>query len=53
VSINPDAHAVEHLRFTEYGVGIARKGWLSSRDVFNTLALPEMEKALAARRKTH
>ncbi|MBI3593339.1 MAG: DNA polymerase/3'-5' exonuclease PolX [Nitrospirae bacterium] len=53
VSINPDAHAIEHIYFTGYGVGIARKGWLTSREVFNTLPLGEMEKMLASRRPVH
>jgi DNA polymerase (family 10) len=50
VSINPDAHSVEGLRDTVYGVGIARKGWLEKRDVVNTLAVTEMEKFLKRRR---
>jgi len=46
-SINPDAHSPEGLRDTSYGVGIARKGWLTKKDVVNTMALGEMEKFLA------
>lgn len=36
VCINPDAHRVAGLSDVRYGVGIARKGWLSRQDVFNT-----------------
>lgn len=50
VSINPDAHSMEGLRDTAYGVGIARKGWLEKKDVVNTLPVPEMEKFLKKRR---
>jgi len=53
VSINPDAHAEDHIRFTELGVGIARKGWLTAKDVFNTRTRLEMEACLAARRPVH
>jgi len=37
VSINPDAHQLEDFQDTDYGVAIARKGWLEKKDVFNTL----------------
>lgn len=36
IFINPDAHSVDGLRDTFYGVGIARKGWLTAADVVNT-----------------
>jgi len=44
VSINPDAHHAEDLANVSYGVGIARKGWLTSRDVLNTMTLGEIKK---------
>lgn len=37
VSVNPDAHSVEDLKMTPFGVGIARKGWLEPKDVLNTM----------------
>ena len=37
VVINPDAHHLEGLEDMAYGVGTARKGWLTREDVFNTL----------------
>lgn len=46
VSINPDAHHTGDLSNVAYGVGIARKGWLTSRDVLNTLTLGEIKKKL-------
>ncbi len=44
ISINPDAHHIEGLYDIRYGVGIARKGWLSPSDVLNTLSLPQLKK---------
>ncbi len=35
IFINPDAHSIDGLRDTFYGVGIARKGWLGRADVVN------------------
>ncbi len=37
VSINPDAHSVAGLEDIEFGIGIARKAWLGSKDVVNVL----------------
>src|SRR5262249_58451605 len=35
--IDSDAHAAAHLTFPrEYGIGHARRGWLTKRDVLNT-----------------
>ncbi len=50
VSINPDAHSVEGIGDVQYGVGIARKGWLTRESVFNTKPAAEMKKVLALRR---
>jgi DNA polymerase (family X) len=36
IFINPDAHHVDGLSDVQYGVGIARKGWLEAKDVVNT-----------------
>lgn len=49
MSINPDAHGVDGLSDTTYGVGIARKGWLSKEDVINTLPLNEIERFLKSK----
>ena len=45
-SINPDAHCIPDFQYLGIGVGIARKGWLTKRDVVNCLPLNEVEKAL-------
>ena len=49
-SINPDAHRVDQLNHLWYGIGAARKGWLTKADVINTLPLGKIEKALAKKR---
>ncbi len=48
ISINPDAHRMEDLPFTRYGVNVARKGWLSAPDVLNTRSLTAVGAALGA-----
>ncbi|MBS0616313.1 MAG: DNA polymerase/3'-5' exonuclease PolX [Verrucomicrobia bacterium] len=44
--INPDAHRAEDLKYVAAGVGIARKGWLQKKDVFNTLPLAKVKEYL-------
>ena len=36
IAICPDAHTAENMMDTMFGVGIARKGWLTPADVINT-----------------
>lgn len=50
MSINPDAHGTEGIADVFFGVGIARKGWLSKEDVVNTLPLDQMKSYLMNRR---
>ena len=49
--INPDAHAPSELAFYEFGVDVARRGWLTKEDVFNTRSLKEVMKELKRRRE--
>jgi DNA polymerase (family 10) len=42
IPINPDAHSPAGLLNMRYGVGIARKGWLTPADVLNTLPTDEL-----------
>ena len=44
ICINPDAHNTGGLNDVRYGVGIARKGWLESKDVVNCWTTKEVEK---------
>lgn len=48
--INPDAHSTAGLQDLIFGVGIARKGWLTKNDVINTLPLARIESVLKAKR---
>jgi DNA polymerase (family 10) len=40
--VNTDAHGPEHLRFSRFGVGVARRGWCQASDILNTLPLAEI-----------
>jgi DNA polymerase (family 10) len=50
--IDPDAHRAERLQDLWFGVGIARKGWLTKNDVVNCLPLAKIEEALNQKRTT-
>jgi DNA polymerase (family 10) len=50
-AINPDAHTTFGLQDLIYGVGIARKGWLTRTDVVNCLPLGKIEKVLEAKKR--
>src|SRR6059036_3966371 len=49
--INPDAHRTERLQDLWFGIGIARKGWLTKDDVMNCLPLGKIEIALRTKRE--
>lgn len=51
IVINPDAHHPDELALTRFGVHVARRGWLTAADVFNTQGLKAVQKRLAAMRK--
>ena len=44
--INPDAHSISGLNDIRFGVMNARKGWLESNDVLNSLSHKEIFEAL-------
>jgi DNA polymerase (family 10) len=50
ISINPDAHRIEGIGDIQYGVGIARKGWLTPADVLNCHSAADLTKFVKARR---
>jgi DNA polymerase (family 10) len=52
ISIGADAHSLAGLHNVAYGVGIARKGWLTRDDVLNTRPLEGFLAHVANRRKT-
>ncbi|WP_292519622.1 DNA polymerase/3'-5' exonuclease PolX [Methanoculleus sp.] len=45
-SLGSDAHNRENLRFMEFGVATARRGWLSAGDIANTRPLSELRRLL-------
>ena len=49
--INPDAHGVEKLPELWFGVGVARKGWLTKNEVVNALPLGKIERELLRKRR--
>lgn len=50
-AINPDAHSVAGLRNVRYGVGIARKAWLTADDVVNAWPFERVVEFLAAKKE--
>jgi DNA polymerase (family 10) len=49
--INPDAHATDGLQNLYFGIGAARKGWLTKTDVVNCLPLKKVIPVLEAKKK--
>lgn len=41
--IDTDSHAVEHMNFMQYGISVAKRGWLTKKDVVNTKPYKEMK----------
>jgi DNA polymerase (family 10) len=50
LSIGPDAHSAEGLADTAYGVGVARKGWITAKATLNTRTARQLETWLENRR---
>jgi len=46
LSIDSDAHNVNQLNFMDFGVSVARRGWLENKNVLNTKNLKEINKIL-------
>lgn len=49
--INPDAHRNEQAGFLRLGAGVARKGWLTRKDVVNTLPREALLQELGRKRQ--
>jgi DNA polymerase (family X) len=50
IAIDTDAHSVDHLRFMQYGIDQARRGWLEKEHIMNTLTWPQFHQWLGRRR---
>jgi DNA polymerase (family X) len=48
--INPDAHSTDDLALYVWGVDVARRGWLTKADVFNTKSVGDVMKELKRRK---
>jgi DNA polymerase (family X) len=48
--INPDAHRNAHAGFLRFGAGLARKGWLESKDIVNCMRLTDLRESLRQKR---
>ena len=42
ITISPDAHRISMIDDIKYGVGIARKGWLTKGNVLNCFSVDEV-----------
>lgn len=51
IEIGPDAHSPGELSFVDFGMQIARKGWLEKRNVLNTGSAEDVLRFARARRK--
>ena len=49
-TVSSDAHSVKELDFMQFGIGSARRGWLTPADVLNTRPLDELRALLRSRR---
>ncbi len=47
IVINPDAHSTGELALYRFGVDVARRGWLTKADVFNTRPAAKVAEMLA------
>lgn len=51
IPICPDAHTPDGLKNIRFGIGVARKGWLTAPDVLNTLAVDDLLAFFAEQRR--
>lgn len=46
LTIDSDAHQVDHLQMLQYGVSTARRGWAEKKNIINTLTWKHLQKIL-------
>jgi DNA polymerase (family 10) len=49
--IDPDAHGPQEIAYVDFGIDVARRGWLERKDILNTLPVVAVAKELEARRQ--
>ncbi|GAB4112458.1 MAG: DNA polymerase/3'-5' exonuclease PolX [Candidatus Caldatribacteriota bacterium] len=53
IAIQTDAHSIEGLAMMDFGLAIARRGWLENRDILNVLPLDKLMERLQYKKKDH
>jgi DNA polymerase (family 10) len=43
--IDTDSHSVDHLRYIQYGIWVARRGWCEKEDILNTQSIEKLKKS--------
>jgi DNA polymerase (family X) len=51
IAVNTDSHRTADLAYMKFGVGTARRGWLTKNDVINTLSLERLLGLVRLKRK--
>src|SRR5438552_6441593 len=51
-TVSSDAHSTKELEFMQFGIGSARRGWLTAADVLNTRPVEDLRALLMARHAT-
>jgi DNA polymerase (family 10) len=51
LSINTDAHSTDELDNMPFGINVARRAWVTKRNVINCMSIGELKKFLAGKRK--
>ena len=46
LTIDSDAHQIDHMEMLKYGVSCARRGWAEPKDIINTLTWKQLQKKL-------
>lgn len=44
IAIDTDSHSPDHLKFLEFGIGTARRAWVTKNDVINTWSVEKLLK---------
>jgi DNA polymerase (family 10) len=47
-AISTDSHNILHLQYMQFGVAVARRGWLEKKDVINTQPFNRLKRLLAS-----
>lgn len=51
LSINPDAHSIAELYYVQWGVAVARKGWLTADRCLNAMSLEDFSTWIEERKR--